>query len=74
MCLLEAKKGQTVIIKGFQHKSEAIALLMGLGLLPGDQVQIVAPSVFGSPVTILKGENTLAMRTQQAKLIEIDLV
>lgn len=75
MVLSKIKKGQNVKITSFNEKFEAKALLVGIGLLLGDEVTVVSESFLGSPLTIqLKHGELLAMRTNQADLINVEVI
>ena len=73
--LSAVKKGQRVRVKHLYGELDSRPLLMGVGILPGDEIQVVGESVLGSPLAIQFGENDLiAMRVQQADLIEVEEV
>lgn len=75
MTLYKAKKGQTVRIQFHDEHDELKKLLMGMGLLPGDEVQIIGESFLGSPVAFrYNGNDFMAMRAGQAKRIKVENV
>ncbi|MDD0854892.1 FeoA family protein [Halobacteriovorax sp. GB3] len=75
MVLSKIKKGQIVKIKSFNDAFDAKALMVGVGLLPGDEVTIISQSFLGSPLTIrLKHGELIAMRTKQAELINVEVI
>lgn len=74
-CLSQLKKGQSAVISAFdENELEFQTLLMGIGLLPGDSIEVISESFLGSPMTIKHGAGEiLAIRTKQAKLIKIQM-
>ncbi|WP_158246852.1 FeoA family protein [Halobacteriovorax sp. DA5] len=73
MVLSKVKKGVNVKIlsfdKGLKHKT----IMTGLGILPGDAIQVIAPSFLGSPLTLrLTDGETVALRLSEASLINVE--
>lgn len=73
LSLDQLKKGQTASILSYDESDFSFqTLLMGIGILPGDSIEIVSTSFLGSPMTIKYGNGELlAIRTKQAKLIQV---
>lgn len=66
------KKGQKGIIVTWNSDMEYKSILLSMGILPGDEIEVVNKSLFGSPIYFKHGESTFfALRKNQADLIEV---
>ncbi len=69
----KVKIGETVKIirinEGFHNHSTVI----GIGIMPGDTLEVTSKALLGSPITIKHGEsNFLAIRKFEASFIEVE--
>lgn len=73
--LSKLSKGTKAKIHSFNESLEAKSMIIGLGILPGDEVTLVSESFLGSPLTLrLKDGETIAMRTEEASNINVELL
>jgi Fe2+ transport system protein FeoA len=71
--LSEVKVGQKVKILGITKGLEHQSTLIGMGILPGDILEVTSKALLGSPITIKHGENNfLAIRKYEASFIEVE--
>ena len=71
--LSEVKVGEKVRILGIKKGLEHHSTLLGLGILPGDTLEVTSKALLGSPITIKHGEsNFLAIRKFEASFIEVE--
>lgn len=75
MTLNKLKKGQRAKVEGFAQGFEGQALMLGIGLLPGDEVTLIGESFLGSPLTFqTTAGDSLALRTYQAQYINVEII
>jgi Fe2+ transport system protein FeoA len=73
--LSKLKKGNRAEILSFDDKLLSKSMMLGLGLLPGDEIILVSESFLGSPLTIkLSDGETIAMRLNEASCINVKIV
>ena len=73
--LSEVKKGLRVKVHSFENTLEIKPAVLGMGLLPGDEITIVSESFLGSPLTIRSSSGqTMALRKNEASLINVEIV
>lgn len=73
MNLLEVKVGESKIIKDFSGNQSVYFKLLSLGILPGDQIEIMGCAPFGGPISLKHGSQTFfALRRSEAKQIEVE--
>lgn len=73
--LSKVKKGSRVKVTNFEPNLPTKSTIIGIGLLPGDEISLVSESFLGSPLTIrLNDGETVAMRVQEASLINVQLL
>ncbi|MCO4794529.1 MAG: ferrous iron transport protein A [Bacteriovoracaceae bacterium] len=73
MNLLELKVGEPRLIKDFSQNQSVYFKLLSLGILPGDEIEIMGKAPFGGPISIKHGSQTfLALRRSEAKQIEVE--
>lgn len=71
--LSQVKIGEIVKIINFNHQLETKNILISMGILIGDKLEVTSKSPFGSPISFKHGENNFfALRSNQANLIEIE--
>ncbi len=70
MKLNEAKVGATVRIDSIDD-SPMKQRLMTMGLIPGTKVEILQSAPFGDPIAVRLRAYNLALRQDDAKLIEV---
>ena len=71
--LSQAKIGEKVKIVNFNNKLETKNTLISMGVLIGDDLEVMSKSPFGSPISFKHGDNNFfALRSSQANLIEIE--
>jgi ferrous iron transport protein A len=70
--LSQVKVGSKVKINDFGTDCELALILLGMGLLPGDVVEVVQRAPFGSPLAIKKSTgHFFALRGSQAHCISV---
>ncbi|MBC7474687.1 MAG: ferrous iron transport protein A [Candidatus Sericytochromatia bacterium] len=70
--LSQIKIGEKVTIISFMKDLETKSTLISMGILPGDELEVISKSIFGSPISFKHGQNNFfALRSNQAKLIEV---
>ena len=73
--LSKIKKGSKVKVISFDNKLQAKPLMVGLGILQGDIIDLVSESFLGSPITVrLVDGETVALRVGEASLINVEKV
>ncbi len=71
--LSQVKIGEKVRILNFNNQLETKNVLISMGVLIGDELEVTSRSPFGSPISFKHGENNFfALRSNQANLIEIE--
>lgn len=71
--LSEIKTGNIVKIVRISSSLENKISLTSFGLLPGDQLEVLRKSLFGSPISYKHGEaNFFALRKSEAEQIEVE--
>ncbi len=71
--LSQVKIGEKVTIISFMKDLETKSTLISMGILPGDELEVISKSIFGSPISFKHGQNNFfALRSNQAKLIEVE--
>lgn len=75
MTLKQIKKGCFAKIVNHQNDETINLFLSQFGLLAGDSVKVIRPSILGSPITLeLQNGSRLAMRTNQAENILVEII
>lgn len=73
--LSKVKKGSRVRVHSFKSDLGPKSLIVGIGILPGDEIDLVSESFLGSPLTIrLCDGETIAMRTNEASHIIVEVI
>lgn len=73
--LLELKPGQQAKIKGFKPCDVGYRRqLMALGLTPGTVIDIIRIAPMGDPIQIQVRRACLALRKQEAAILELELI
>lgn len=72
MTLDKLEAGQTATIKSLHNQSTERRRLLDLGILPGTTIENVMPSPLGDPVAYRVRNSVIALRREQARLIEIE--
>jgi Fe2+ transport system protein FeoA len=66
--------GKKVKISEFKNDTETKLFLMSLGVLPGDEIEVISRAPFGDPIFLKHFDtNFFAIRKNQAKFIEVEL-
>ncbi|TNF29206.1 MAG: ferrous iron transport protein A [Deltaproteobacteria bacterium] len=74
MNLLDVRPGQKTVLKDFSSNQSVHFKLLSLGVLPGDQVEVMGRAPFGGPISIKHGSQTFfALRRNEAKLIDVEI-
>jgi len=71
--LNDLRVGQHATIVSIQGEPALMQRLCELGLLEGEEVQVLAIAPLGDPVEILCGANRLSLRRQEAAQVHVDL-
>ncbi len=75
MKLSQAKIGAKLKIINLGEDQELGLILLGMGLLPGDEVEIMQKAPFGSPIALKKNTgHYFAIRQAQANAVEVQLI
>jgi Fe2+ transport system protein FeoA len=72
MTLDKLAVGQTATIKNLRNQSAERRRLLDLGILPGTLIENVMASPLGDPVAYRVRNSVVALRREQAELIEIE--
>lgn len=72
MTLNNLKTGHKATVKNLNNESTERRRLLDLGILPGTQIENVMPSPLGDPVAYRVRNSIIALRREQASLIEIE--
>jgi len=73
--LAKLTKGTRAEILSFKDTLLPKSMMLGLGILPGDEVVLVSESFLGSPLTIkLSDGETVAMRISEASCINVKII
>jgi Fe2+ transport system protein FeoA len=72
MTLDKLAVGQTATIKNLRNQSTERRRLLDLGILPGTMIENVMASPLGDPVAYRVRNSVVALRREQAELIEIE--
>jgi Fe2+ transport system protein FeoA len=72
MTLDMLKTGCAATVKSINNKSTERRRLYDLGILPGTRIENVMPSPLGDPVAYRVRSSIVALRREQAQLIEIE--
>ncbi len=71
MTLNMLKAGHTATVTGINSKDTERRRMVDLGILPGTRIENVMPSPLGDPIAYRIRNAVVALRTEQARLIEI---
>ena len=72
MTLDNLQAGCAATIKKIHNQSTERRRLFDLGILPGTRIENVMPSPLGDPVAYRVRDSVVALRREQAQLIEIE--
>jgi ferrous iron transport protein A len=72
MTLDSLKTGQTATIKAIYSTDAERRRLLDLGILPGTKIENVMASPLGDPVAYRVRNSVVALRREQAVLIEVE--
>ena len=72
MTLDKLRVGQTATVKKIHNQSTERRRLLDLGILPGTRIENVMPSPLGDPTAYRVRSSVIALRREQAQLIEIE--
>lgn len=68
--LSECRRGEIGVVKTITPRTLAVSL-MALGMLPGDELEVVNLAPFGGPLAVRVNGTKIALRRSEAALIEI---
>lgn len=74
VCLPNVEKGLKVKIKRVELPKDLRDKLYELGLVPGQEIEVLQDAPFGGPVKIRVGSYCLALRRKEAKGIFVEVV
>ena len=66
------KPGRIATVKELNSKDTERRRMVDLGILPGTRIENVMPSPLGDPIAYRIRNAVVALRNEQAKLIEIE--
>lgn len=72
MTLNKLEIGRSAIVKSIHNKSTERRRLLDLGILPGTLIENVMLSPLGDPVAYRVRNSVIALRSEQAVLIEVE--
>ncbi|MEJ7847163.1 MAG: FeoA family protein [Pyrinomonadaceae bacterium] len=72
MTLNNLETGHSATVKNLHNQSTERRRLLDLGILPGTRIENVMPSPLGDPVAYLIRSSVIALRREQAILIEVE--
>ncbi len=73
--LIDLSVGQAFKFEDLSHNSDVFFKLLSLGILKGDQAQVIGRAPFGGPISLKHGEsNFLALRRSEAAEIIVSKV
>ncbi|MBA2333511.1 MAG: FeoA family protein [Pyrinomonadaceae bacterium] len=72
MTLNMLKAGRTATVKGIYSKDTERRRMVDLGILPGTLIENVMASPLGDPVAYRIRSAVIALRREQAELIEVE--
>lgn len=72
MTLNMLKTGCTAVVKKIHSTNAERRRMVDLGILPGTRIENVMPSPLGDPIAYRVRSAVIALRSEQAKLIEIE--
>lgn len=72
MTLNMLKAGHIATVKGIHSKDAERRRMVDLGILPGTRIENVMPSPLGDPVAYRIRSAVIALRREQAELIEVE--
>ncbi|HLM60936.1 MAG TPA: FeoA family protein [Pyrinomonadaceae bacterium] len=64
--------GRAATVKKINNQSTERRRLLDLGILPGTRIENVMPSPLGDPIAYRVRSSVIALRREQARLIEIE--
>ena len=73
MLLSDLKKGEKAIIKALLDE-DGSSLLMEMGCLPGEEIEMIAEAPLGDPITVRITGYRLSLRKQEASKVEIERI
>lgn len=76
MTISDLKKGEQAVIKNLGTKDSSLHLrLLGLGLLPGDTIQILNKIPFKGPIGLKQGPFLrFALRHREASKVQVEVI
>jgi Fe2+ transport system protein FeoA len=75
LTLDQAAPGQKIILKSLENTHTLYFKLISLGILAGDQLQVMGKAPFGGPISLKHGSETFfALRKSEAKEIIVEKV
>ena len=72
MTLDKLKVGRTAVVTGVRNQSTERRRLYDLGITPGTPIENVMSSPLGDPIAYRVRSSVIALRREQARLIEIE--
>ena len=72
MFLSELKRQQRARITGFTGRIALTQRLMAMGMLPGQDVEVVQVAPFGDPVTIQTDSGRVSLRRSEASVLQVE--
>ena len=72
MTLNLLENGRSATITKIHSKNAERRRMFDLGILPGTRIENVMPSPLGDPIAYRVRSSVIALRTEQAELIEIE--
>ncbi|MFN8369482.1 MAG: FeoA family protein [Bacteriovoracaceae bacterium] len=75
MKLSDIPNGTRVRVVKFVENMSNVSTLLGLGIIPGDELTVINKALSGGPILIRHGESSFfALRANEANLIEIEVL
>lgn len=73
MTLDKLERGRTATVKNILSQNTERRRIFDLGITPGVQIENVMPSPLGDPIAYRVRRCVVALRREQARLIEVEL-
>lgn len=74
MTLDSADVGQKARLLDFKENESVYLKFISLGVLPGDEIEVLGKAPFGGPISLKHGDDIFfALRRSEAKKIKIEL-
>jgi ferrous iron transport protein A len=67
-------KGQRGLIVSLAGEDSLVQRLMEMGMIEGDEVEVLAIAPLGDPIEVRLGDSRLSLRRNEAARVEVELL